>query len=399
MAVTENLAVQYHQQDTDYYCGAACAQMVLAQAEVGAGILDQDDLYADNHSHSTIEPSWYTGPDGLTWTMNDRRPPAFTNSFVLFALASEDAISRKICWTIHHYRVAPIALVYGWAHWIVVRGYDASDAPNSSADTSYTITAFDVNNPWPPTPSPAPPPPHADGDVCGTGGIRGVANEHITYATWQADYMTGVPGGYWNGKFVAVCDPEPPAERRGPQRPPKRRPGDRLIEPQRAAQLAQAGLKEYGLYERGEWAKALKGTRPGEAVLVQRLDHLDRFYYIVPMQVTRRRVPVLTSVDARFGDYRQAAALTGGRSHLLAPDPKSVLDMIAGRRVELPDRLGRLPVRREAICLYPTLVWKPCRESLSPFWPFHMLTIGAHRIYVRIDGAVFTALHDDDRGI
>jgi hypothetical protein len=73
--------------------------------------------------------------------------------------------------------------------------------------------------------------------------------------------------------------------------------------------------------------------------------------------------------------------------------------MIAGRRVELPDRLGRLPVRREAICLYPTLVWKPCRESLSPFWPFHMLTIGAHRIYVRIDGAVFTALHDDDRGI
>jgi hypothetical protein len=399
MAVTENLAVQYHQQDTNYYCGAACAQMVLAQAEVGAGILDQDDLYADNHSHSTIEPSWYTGPDGLTWTMNDRRPPAFTNSFVLFALSSEDAISRKICWTIHHYRVAPIALVYGWAHWIVVRGYDASDAPNSSADTSYTITAFDVNNPWPPTPSPAPPPPHTSGDVCGTGGIRGVANEHITYATWQADYMTGVPGGYWSGKFVAVCDPEPPAERRGPQRPPKRRPSDRLIEPERAAQLAQAGLKDYGLYERPDWAKALKGTRPGEPVLVQRLDHLDRFYYIVPMQVTRRRVPVLASVDARYGDYRQAAALPGARSHLLAQDRKTVFDLVAGSRVELTEPLGRLLVRRETICLHPTLVWKPCRESLSPFWPFHMLTVGAHRIYVRIDGQVFTALHDDVRGI
>ena len=46
MPVTENLAVQTHQQDTDYYCGAACAQMVLET--MGAGILDQHDLYADN---------------------------------------------------------------------------------------------------------------------------------------------------------------------------------------------------------------------------------------------------------------------------------------------------------------------------------------------------------------
>ena len=35
MAVHEDLAVQYHQQDTDYYCGGASAQMVLAQ--IGAG--------------------------------------------------------------------------------------------------------------------------------------------------------------------------------------------------------------------------------------------------------------------------------------------------------------------------------------------------------------------------
>jgi hypothetical protein len=48
----ESLAVGYHQQDTDYYCGAACAQMVLVS--IGAGILDQVGLYADNHSHSTL---------------------------------------------------------------------------------------------------------------------------------------------------------------------------------------------------------------------------------------------------------------------------------------------------------------------------------------------------------
>jgi hypothetical protein len=396
MPVSEDLAVQYHQQDTNYYCGAACAQMVLAQ--IGAGLLDQDDLYADNHSHSVIEGGWYTAPDGLTWTMNDRRPAGFFNSFVLFALSSEDLISRKICWTIHHYQVAPIAMVFGSAHWIVVRGYDASAAPANYADNSYTITAFNVNNPWPPVPS-SPPPPHTVGDVCGSGGDRGIADEHISYATWQSDYMTGIGGGYWAGKFAAVCDPEPPADRPGPQRRPEQMPGERLLDPEHAAKRAVAGLKEYGLYERGVWRKALQNTRPGEPVLVQRLDRLDSFYYIVPMQASRKRVPVLASVDARFGYYRQAVALQSGTHLLPQVKREALLERVVGQRFELEDRLGRLLVRKEAWCLYPTLVWRPCRESLSPFYPFHMFTAGAHRLYVRIDGAVFTTLHIDDRGI
>ena len=106
-------------------------------------------------------------------------------------------------------------MVFGSAHWIVVRGYTASAAPADYSDMSYTIDSFDVNNPEPPTPggsnpSLAPPPPHTDGtDGCGTGGSRGLANENISYSTWQSTYMTGIPGGYWGGKFVAVADPAP----------------------------------------------------------------------------------------------------------------------------------------------------------------------------------------------
>jgi hypothetical protein len=42
MPVSEDLSVAYHQQDTDYYCGAACAQMVLNS--IGTDVLNQDDL-------------------------------------------------------------------------------------------------------------------------------------------------------------------------------------------------------------------------------------------------------------------------------------------------------------------------------------------------------------------
>ena len=297
MPTQEDLAVQYHQQDTSYYCGAACAQMVLQT--IGAGVLDQDDLYADNHSHSVAESGWATGPDGLNWTMNDRRPSSFHNSFVLFALSNEDAISRKICWTIHHYQVAPIALVYGWAHWIVIRGYEASAAPAGSSDTGYTIDGFFVNNPWPPTPAGAAEPPHSGGDGCGAGGDRGVADEHITYATWQADYMTGVPRGHWSGQFVAVCDPEPPATTPGTQARPERQPGARLITPAEANRVAAAGLKAHRLDKREGWKDLLVKTKPAAPLLVQRLDRRDSFYYLIPYQRGAGKATALAGVEAR----------------------------------------------------------------------------------------------------
>src|SRR4029077_2029870 len=104
MAMHENLTVSHHQQDTSYYCGAACAQMVLQS--IGAGIVHQDDLYTDARKHTSELASWYNPPDGLQWGVNDRRPAEFGGWFALYALSTEDAISRKIVWTIHHYQVA-----------------------------------------------------------------------------------------------------------------------------------------------------------------------------------------------------------------------------------------------------------------------------------------------------
>ena len=401
MSVNENLTVAYHQQDTDYYCGAACAQMVLDQ--IGAGLLDQDGLYTDNNGNSLLETGWYTAPDGLQWTLNNRKPSTSANYFALYALDNEDAISRKIVWTIHHYHVAPVALVYGAGHWIVVRGFDADDFPSGPDDGSYAITAFQIDNPWPPTPATPPPPPHNASDGCGGGGVRGISNEHIAYSTWQSTYMTGVGSGYWNGKFVAVCDPEPPVEKGGRQAPtPKRLSGDRLLTKREAVESAKSAIRAYGLSEREGWNKSLANTKAGDPVLVQRLDRVDDFYYVVPMLKPKKPPSVLVSVDARFGDYRQAAMIPDASAEafaLLNFDPKKAVEAALGKRIELPNRKGRLVLRKEAFSLYPTLVWKPCRESLSPYYPFHMLTVGSHNIYIRVDGQVFTELHDQDRGI
>jgi hypothetical protein len=212
--------------------------------------------------------------------------------------------------------------------------------------------------------------------------------------------MTGVPAGHWAGRFLAVCDPEPPATRHGEPMSRRRLPGTRLIPPEEATRNAIAGLQEAGLYERESWSRVLRDSNPGRPLLVQRLDRTDTFYYIVPMQTGAEQISVMASVDARYGDYRQAVAIPArSRSLSFQVSGDTAQEQVVGRRVELGERLGRVLVRPEAICRYPMLVWKPCRESLSPFYPFTMFTVGAHHLYVRVDGAVFTELHDQDRGL
>ena len=72
---------------------------------------------------------------------------------------------------------------------------------------------------------------------------------------------------------------------------------------------------------------------------------------------------------------------------------------VIGRRIDLGHERGRLLVRKEAVCMYPHLVWRPCLESLSPYSPFYLFTVGTHHIYVRIDGPVFASLTLDVKGV
>jgi hypothetical protein len=393
--VHEDLRVPYHQQDTEVSCGAACAQMTLS--EIGTPLLGQDQLYDDNHHHSLIEPRWLTGPDGLQWTMNNRKPAKFTNRFVPFYLDLEDSICRKIVWTIHHYQVAPIVLVLG-THWIVVRGYKASAAPTSADDLSYSITGFYVNDPTPSLEAATPPPPpHSDRDGCGSGGDRGFANQYVDMAAWHDTYMKPVRNGHWEGKFIALCDPERSADRVGNQAPivhPYN--GDNILTPNQAIASAMSGIQDAGLADRSPWNDNLAAATPGVPVLVQRLEVADSFYYIVPVRSNLNRVAVLSCVDARFGDFRQSATIPAGGDAWVGLnfDAQLAFTEIVGKTITLDDDVTKIIVRKEASSVHPTLVWKPCQESLSPYYPFVMITVGDYRVYIRVDGAVFTKLND-----
>jgi hypothetical protein len=395
---TAHNVVTYHQQDTGVFCGAAAAQMVLDS--IGTGVLDQSNLYTSNNSPQVAEYGWYSPPDGLAMTMQNSSPPAFTNFFDLVALPSEDAISRKICWAIHHYGIAPIALVFGDSHWIVVTGYTASQAPTSSTDTSYNIESFDIHNPFPP--APGQPPPHNNGtDNCGTGGDRGIANENVVYRDpsggtggnyWRSTYMTGVPYGQWGGKFIAICDADPPANT---PNIPSVFDGGLVTGPDEIIDRANRGVVDFGLDEREPSIASLRRD-PADLLLVERED-LDpaQFFYIVPFRSEDGTVPFVAQVSAHEeGAFAGSIAATGADTHIgRAVDRETVIQNFAGQTVNVA---GNSVMLREED-LNEHLFWRPCVESLSPYWPFYRFDVGgpdsATKVYVRIDGQLVPELH------
>jgi hypothetical protein len=387
MTWTVNTGCKYHTQDTYYYCGAACAMMVLAEIGVPYADLDQDVLYTSNHDHNA-QPGWYTDPEGLRFTLVDRRPAGFTNTFVVFKPTTELEGTRKIVHTLRVYGVSPSALVYGCGHWIVIRGVQTDVDPNSGP---YTVDGFWVNNPaWY---SSSPPPPHTATDICGSGGALGIENEFVSYAAWQSTYFTGCnyddPGSL--NQFISVCDPEVPKIQLPRRRPEKRlASGRKLLSMNQAIEFAEVGLNEYQLFKNELSARALKAGKPGQPQLVLRLDRPDSYYYLVPWQ--RAESPMaFVQVDARFGLFNSLQLLSSPMKERLLS--REVLDKrLSGAKLELPEKMGRFVLRPDTYCVSPTLVWMPCRESFSPNLPFYQVTLGNLQFYVRLDGMVFSEL-------
>ena len=381
------LPFQYFEMQTEEDCGAACAKMVLKQ--IGSGNIGQSRLYREIHSFRTIDNlGWFSSPDGLEHEMNDENPNPGAYTFKLLTEGSKTTISRKIIWHIHNFQVACIALVFGRAHWIIVKGYDTNADPRSEGDTSYRISGLWIRDPK-------------------SGSQGGSTEGYIEFVDWKRTYMTGVTGGIWDRKFLAVCDPssssgeEQKREKISQQEKIKQNYKEnkkgsgvkKIIFPRTAVKVAMKSLKDRGFLELEFLQQTLKGVKPDRPVLVQLLDNPNECYYIVPLLGNGSRVHSLIGVDGLQASFKQASFATDPKDPInFRPLSNAEIWKLLGKQVTLKNSKKILNVNREAAGIYPCLVWKPCLESLSPLFPFHMIIIGSYRIFIRIDKRVFFEL-------
>lgn len=422
--------LSYHQQETEEWCGAACAQMVLHALSMHTPPLDQDWLRQEIENRATApEPgmTWLAPPDGLEAMLNAVAPPPPGGQFRLFAAHSAAEITRLIAWHIEQHGVPAIALVYGLKHWVIVRGYTSDAPPAGPNDPNFNVLSLDLYDPWPALPAYPPvaagvPPPHIDEhDGCAT---RNTVLNNVSYAGWTASggalhtgYMRGVPqtatGSKWKGLFLAICDPsgekdqydrsDDDDEGNGgdniPQ--PAAQPAG-IIDEKQALEKAWEALHEYGLDSRKEWQAALQGVTPGVPLRVGMAAGAEPTYYIVPF-VAHGNVPLAVRVDAHTGAYLQAVAAIGpGHDVVTILSGKEVLDGLLGREITFRDGRSIL-LHSGNVNPIPSLVWRPGLQSFSPFHPFYEFNVRTpaqdYLLYVRArDGSAFTELDDNVAG-
>lgn len=356
--------------------------------------------------------TWHLDPGAMEEAL-DRLDQSTTRSYLQYIDTDQAEANRKIVYTLEQYRVAPAAVVGGGPQWVAVTGFDRDD-------DGTTLRAFYVHDPSENGP--------------------GTPDSLVAAAQWGPWFTKVARGVRWHDRFVTVCDPQPErAEVTGPVRRP-RRPGDRLITPEEAVELAREAVEEHELARDPKFKEALERGRVAEPRLVQATELEDTFYYIVPFVAPgdERTTLAAICVDARFGDLWNAAAEPEGFPCIRItpeeavelvrrrpPQDREPIERVVDRLVEhtltwadrvrsggltadmlasLQDTLTRqlilerepvstLQPRRETLEVARTLVWQVSQAGVSPRQAFYVVQSPTTRYYVKAaDGRVFSQL-------
>lgn len=269
---SKNIDTPYYTQDTNYYCGAASAQMILDSEKIGI-YEDQDTLYDDYiHPNNACSTGWATDPEGLRYALNQYYPAGY---FFVHKPLDADTGIKKIAYTIDKYGVPPASLINHCGHWVVMRG-TITDVQPTTAIGSFSVYGFFVNDPW-------------------YGPTSFGENQYIDVNTWKDDYFTGCnwcdASGNWcdasGTRYISVVDPSPvPPLKLILPKPAARR--DVIISKSEAKEKVAQYLKIFLEYE--EFRKnfdvscdVMQESEINTPILVQRSDKTEDAYYIVSL--------------------------------------------------------------------------------------------------------------------
>ena len=412
------LAVPFHQQNTDKYCGAACAQMVLGALGRNVDSLSQVWLYSKSHVSPSGAAGWFSYPDGLTKTLNDVWKNAQGLRFLLYQCASKEDLLNIIRQTIENpagHQAGPIVATGMNDHWVVVKGLETGPVPPDGSPPP--IIGLHLNNPWPARNKGARWK-HADADDCGSGWNKDWPCYFMSLSFWNDNMMCAVQEpGPWQGSFLAIClGPDPGTG------------NDHVIVPASVAGTGNGGQPQRSLRTPTEidesverliasnpfagidcLNEALAGATPAAPLFVQEVgdDGMERegsAYYVVPFlregvviradgeRRTGTQVPMLVIFNAYTGELEEAVGMAEGTTYdaqWLNPEVVSDRSSRAGVRQRESGRpVDAFPYR---------LVWRQSTATPTRFWPLlegeRGLANGrAQRVFTRIDGEVLTEL-------
>ena len=376
----------FEHQKRELSCGAACGVMVMNM--IGVNPPEQlvlwDEIQGfDTRDNGVNREDWSSSPDGLQNRLNKYSKPDYF--FKIYANGSQTTISRRLVWTLFHYKTPCIVLISSGIHWVVVYDFKKlGDPPTSYGDfLMKDVQGFYILDPFDRVPRET---------------IFDYNND------WLGRILKPELRGCWQNKYVALCDPKPPGGEKGKNKsfpmkksvttvalkltfPMKRMnkpgPAQGLMNDKTAMQYSMWHLTHDGFYDPTKFTRMMVEPSPGKPLLVQELVTKD-FWWIVPFLEQGKKNTGVMRLNAKDGAFQ-------GASFAMYEDQPLNMTGISLKKITnlLMDKYGETNSKIE---VEDILVWKPCVQSYSPFLPFYKVKTGKRTRYVRLDGKVFSRL-------
>lgn len=388
--VTKHLSVPYYEQETNYTCGPAVAQMWI---DFHNGYVSQDTLWdciLDNNREGW--PMWYTDPHGLAACVSN-----YLNNFIAEDCRWRYFYSANIALAMEIVEMdnPPPALIYSGDHWILVKGVSYEDYYGSVQN----VYGFWIHDPW-------------ECDINHSYSIDGWQNVltpvDVSGSYWDG-YWTTVRG-YWGidavspGLQSTASVSSEPVTVENTTRPAVW--SDTLVRPTPTAgvdretysnQLTMyyeavaknvtlmadedddipltedtdlAAFARQMMIEKFGYKEEFDGAVSGESVFVHSLDEKRHDYYLIPFErdgyIT---VVAQVSIKGDIADYSGAFTPPPKTQNVVRPTLEEARAVLAENGYD-----STLPAR---------LVWKPCEQTWSsavPIWEFTMG--GGDTVYV-----------------
>jgi hypothetical protein len=382
--------VTLYPQEKYYWCGAACAQMIMngyPDAAYKKLILQgppdplpspvPTNCYTEAHNNNSDDPTdqdqeWYVDPIGLRECLRNLNPPPGGDWGIFSKLLAQEVMFDILYWmNKNHYPVT--TLIDSGDHWVVIVGFETDVEPIAGSNPDLKeLTIYD-------------PEPVNVGSIH-TDTWNGWIGE---YGAWETpvDYA-----GTWKDTYVAVI--EPPVANGVVKTKKVMRIGRKLIEPEEAMALARKYIDELRFFKRPEYAILRQpNVRPLEPIIVQEETISKKIgerkppqYYIVPFNLKSERgrgdVPLVRLsmvVNAFTGNFEGVTAF--GKPIRYIPVNEAISLALKSLKLRIPKR-----------DVHATMIFAPSEITHVRAYPFWKIEVKDKIVYVDQLGKIYEAI-------
>jgi hypothetical protein len=396
----------YHQQDVENFCGLATAQMLLAR--LGPNTPDQRFL-----AGSTAVSNGGISAGALCDILNAKKPADFASDFVTFSDDDRDVGIRRIVDTLVSTRLPVPALIFGSdPHWITVTG--AVVEGEAQAGEDHRLRGFFIANSAPVTAVllkpgaigkklfPGRPMPHITGDHCGEGGLRGAKHIYVSALGWRRHHWPDASADLPHPAHVTITNQRAASDQDVAQAPicvatvqaaSGAAPGP--VDQDSAKAAALAGIKAHGLDRCGPFRNVLTNVSASQADRHDNDAPPKDVWFLVTLQDT-----IGTPVASAF-----VAEDNGELLGVIAPQAPTgtplqwktiTLNALAVEShafAEFAEFADSTPLVEDDVRIIRPRFWRPCAESMSPYYGFIEARVRDATLYIGYGGRAHRELH------